>query len=186
MMLKEPFSSRLAAGHTQEQACTLLGVSRRTWEEWESSEAPALIPAFMIVPQALAAIPVPLFWSAATLADFSGTVVAIHDGDTLTVLVDRKQVKVRIADIDAPEAKQPFGTWSRQALATLCHQKPAQVIDKGLDRYGRTIGVVSCAGWDAATEQVRAGMAWVFTRWRRQNGEGRMALREMIVLTPIL
>jgi endonuclease YncB( thermonuclease family) len=99
------------------------------------------------------------------LPDFSGTVVAIHDGDTLTVLVDRKQVKVRIADIDAPEAKQPFGTWSRQALATLCHQKPAQVIDKGLDRYGRTIGVVSCAGWDTAREQVRAGIAWVFTRY---------------------
>jgi endonuclease YncB( thermonuclease family) len=106
-----------------------------------------------------------LFCSAATLADFSGTVVAIHDGDTLTVLVDRKQVKVRIADIDAPEAKQAFGTRPRQALATLCHPKPAQVIDKDLDRYGRTIGVVSCAGWDAATEQVRAGMAWVFTRF---------------------
>jgi endonuclease YncB( thermonuclease family) len=114
---------------------------------------------------ALAAIPLLLLWSAATLADFSGTLVAIHDGDTLTVLVDRRQVKVRIADIDAPEAKQAFGTRSRQALATLCHQKSAQVIDKGLDRYGRAIGIVSCAGSDAATEQVRAGMAWVFTRY---------------------
>jgi endonuclease YncB( thermonuclease family) len=120
-----------------------------------------------IVPYALVAIPL-LLWSVTTLADFFGTVVAIHDGDTLTVLVDRKQVKVRIADIDAPEAKQAFVTRSRQALATLCHQKPAQVIDKGLDRYGRTIGVVSCAGWDAATEQVRAGMAWVFTRYASQ------------------
>src|SRR4029434_6022838 len=101
----------------------------------------------------------------ATAETLSGRVIGISDGDTLTVLVDRKQVKVRIADIDAPEVKQAFGTRSRQALATLCHQKPAQVIDKGLDRYGRTIGVVSCAGWDAATEQVRAGMAWVFTRY---------------------
>jgi hypothetical protein len=58
------------------------------------------------------------------LPDFSGTVVAIHDGDTLTVLVDRKQVKVRIADIDAPEAKQPFGTrsgkpWRRYVTRSL-------------------------------------------------------------------
>jgi endonuclease YncB( thermonuclease family) len=100
---------------------------------------------------------------AATAETLSGRVVGISDGDTLTVLVDRKQMNVRIADIGAPEAKQAFGTRSWQALATLCHQKPAPVIDRGLDRYGRTIGVVSCAGWDAATEQDRAGMAWVFT-----------------------
>src|SRR4030095_14179929 len=65
---------------------------------------------------ARSAIPPLLFWSPATLADFSGIVVAIHDGDTLTVLVERKQVKVRIADIDAPKPKQPFGTRSRQHI----------------------------------------------------------------------
>lgn len=99
------------------------------------------------------------------LADFSGKVVAISDGDTISIVVERKLVKVRIADIDAPESKQAFGTRSRQALATLCHGKLGQVIDKGKDRYNRTLGQVSCSGHDAATEQVRAGMAWVFTRY---------------------
>lgn len=91
---------------------------------------------------------------------------------------------MRIADIDAPEAKQAFGTRSRQALATLCHRKLAQVIEKGLDRYGRTVGVVSCAGQDSATEQVSAGMAWVFPRYAPKNsplyaveGEARAARR---------
>jgi endonuclease YncB( thermonuclease family) len=102
-------------------------------------------------------------------ADFAGTVVAVADGDTLTVLVDRKQVKVRIADIDAPESKQAFGSRSRQALAELCFRRPAQVTDKGPDRYGRTVGEVSCAGRDVATDQVRAGMAWVFTRYAPKN-----------------
>lgn len=100
-----------------------------------------------------------------SFADLSGTVVAVSDGDTLTVLVDRQQVKVRIADIDAPESKQPFGTRSRQALSQLCHRKPAHVVDSGKDRYGRTIGRVSCAGQDAASHQVAAGMAWVFVRY---------------------
>ena len=36
-------------------------------------------------------------------ADFSGRVVSVADGDTITVLVDREQVKVRLIEIDAPE-----------------------------------------------------------------------------------
>lgn len=43
-------------------------------------------------------------------AVITGRVVSVQDGDTFTVLVDRQQIKVRLADIDAPESKQPFGT----------------------------------------------------------------------------
>ena len=42
-------------------------------------------------------------------ADFSGKVVGIADGDTITVLRDKTPVKIRLADIDAPESAQPFG-----------------------------------------------------------------------------
>lgn len=42
-------------------------------------------------------------------ADFSGRVVSIADGDTLTVLVERQQVKIRLVEIDAPEKAQAFG-----------------------------------------------------------------------------
>jgi endonuclease YncB( thermonuclease family) len=43
-------------------------------------------------------------------ADFSARVVGISDGDTLTVLTaDRRQVKVRLHGIDAPETGQDFG-----------------------------------------------------------------------------
>jgi len=60
-------------------------------------------------------------------------VVSISDGDTLTVMVDRQQVKVRLADIDAPERKQPYGTRARQSLAEL------EQIDVGL------VAAQSCA-----------------------------------------
>ncbi len=46
----------------------------------------------------------------------SGRVVGISDGDTVTVLdADKKQHKIRINGIDAPEKRQPFGERSRLA-----------------------------------------------------------------------
>jgi endonuclease YncB( thermonuclease family) len=94
-----------------------------------------------------------------------GKVVSVHDGDTLTVLVSREQIKVRLLDIDAPERRQPFGTRSRQSLADLCAGRDARIAEQGKDRYGRTLGRVNCAGLDANGEQVRRGMAWVFERY---------------------
>lgn len=113
----------------------------------------------------------PFLWLACLLpllaraADIEGQVVGVADGDTLTVLHERIQIKVRLAEIDAPEKAQPFGQRSRQSLADLCFQKPVLVEAKGHDRYGRTIGRVRCAGVDANSEQVRRGMAWVYDRY---------------------
>lgn len=93
-------------------------------------------------------------------------VVAISDGDTLTCLTDDKQqVKVRLAEIDAPERKQPFGTRSRQSLGELCHEKRAEVVVLDTDRYSRTVGRVTCDGVDANAAQVSRGMAWVYDRY---------------------
>jgi endonuclease YncB( thermonuclease family) len=97
--------------------------------------------------------------------ELAGRVVSIQDGDTLTVLVSRRQIKVRLADIDAPERKQPFGTRSRQSLADLCAGKDARIAEQGKDRSGRTLGRVNCAGVDANAEQVRRGLAWVYERY---------------------
>ncbi len=100
------------------------------------------------------------------LADtIAGKVVGVHDGDSLTVLVDQHQIKVRLADIDALELKQAFGQRSKQSLSDLCFQKSATLEDQGRDRYGRTIARVRCAGENANREQVRRGMAWVFDRY---------------------
>ena len=92
-------------------------------------------------------------------------VVSVHDGDTLTVLIERRQVKVRLTDIDAPELRQPFGSRSRQSLAELCFGKFASLDVRGHDRYKRTIAQVTCEGHDANAEQVRRGFAWTYTRY---------------------
>lgn len=54
--------------------------------------------------------------AAAARADFSERVIGVLYGDTVDVLVDLKPVRVRLAEFDAPEKAQPWGTRSRQAL----------------------------------------------------------------------
>ena len=95
-----------------------------------------------------------------------GTVVKISDGDTLTLLTSsNQQVKVRLAGIDTPENKQPFGNKAKQALAKLAFQKQALVEVETKDRYGRTVGIVFVNGQNVNAELVRLGMAWVYRKY---------------------
>ncbi|MDH4052632.1 MAG: thermonuclease family protein, partial [Rubrivivax sp.] len=72
-----------------------------------------------------------------------GTVVGVHDGDTLTLLTaDRRQVKIRLAGIDAPERRQPYGQRSRQQLADLVSGREVQAQVAGVDKYQRTVARV--------------------------------------------
>ncbi len=117
----------------------------------------------MILLRSVAGVAFALASACPAWAEFSGRVVAVADGDTLTVLTDRRRVEVQLADIDAPELKQPFGRQSRQSLIDLCLDKDAVVRETG-HRYGRTVARVACSGTDAGVEQVRRGMAWVYKR----------------------
>ena len=91
--------------------------------------------------------------------------VAILDGYTINVLVDRHPVRVRLAQIDAPEKRQAFGTRSRQALAELVFRQSVRVAETGRDRYGRVIGTVYLGNVDVNAQMVREGMAWVVSVW---------------------
>jgi endonuclease YncB( thermonuclease family) len=72
---------------------------------------------------------------------FSGKVIGVHDGDTITVLrADKSQVSVRLNQIDAPELGQAFGQAAKKALAALVFGQMTEITDHGLDKYGRTIG----------------------------------------------
>jgi len=95
-------------------------------------------------------------------ADFSGRVVGVGDGDSITVLKERQQVKVRLVDIDAPERAQPFGNRSKQSLESLVKGKEVRVVERGKDRYDRVLGRVYHGDIDVNAEQVRLGMAWVY------------------------
>lgn len=103
-------------------------------------------------------------------------VIAVSDGDTLTARCGAAhaplQIKVRIAAIDAPESRQAFGPQSRKNLLQLCLRQRARIQLLEKDRYGRNVANVRCGpgtGADVATEQVRAGLAWVYTAYARKH-----------------
>lgn len=96
-------------------------------------------------------------------------VIGIADGDTLTLLVDRKPLKIRLANIDAPEKAQAFGQRSRQSLSDLCWKKDADYRVQDVDRYGRTVAVVICDGVDVNRAQVERGFAWVYKKYNKDR-----------------
>jgi endonuclease YncB( thermonuclease family) len=106
-----------------------------------------------------------LFVASSYASTLDAPVVRVVDGDSLIVLADRQELRVRLKEIDAPELKQSFGKRSRQSLADMCAAKRARVVWTEKDRNGRLLARVWCSGIDANAEQVRRGMAWVFDRY---------------------
>ncbi len=68
--------------------------------------------------------------------DFSGLVVGVSDGDTITVLHEGNGEKIRLYEIDAPEKGQAFGNRAKQYVSALVFGKKVKVEAKGQDRYG--------------------------------------------------
>ncbi|BBL71544.1 thermonuclease family protein [Methylogaea oryzae] len=99
-----------------------------------------------------------------------GRVVSVHDGDTLTVLTpEHRQIKIRLAQIDAPETSQDFGQRSKQSLSDLAYGKNVRIDAEATDKYGRTVGKVLVDGLDANLEQVKLGMAWVYRQYAKDS-----------------
>ena len=92
----------------------------------------------------------------------TGKVVGVTDGDSLTLLVDQTQYKIRLIGIDAPEKNQPYGNRAKQELSAKVFGKEVRVVSKGQDKYRRTLGVVEIEGRDVNLEMVKEGWAWSY------------------------
>lgn len=125
----------------------------------------------------------------AAATELLGQVVGIHDGDTLTLLTpENRQVRVRLAGIDAPESRQPYGTRAQQVLSSLSFRQRVRVVVQDTDRYGRTVGRVWAGALDLNAELVRRGAAWVYRQYNRDpalpplEAEARQAKRGLWAL----
>jgi len=162
--------------------------SRRTATRWRLLMLAALVVAAVVVVRFL---PGPAGGTLTTdpssgTRTIQGTVTAIADGDTITVLAGRDKVRVRLLGIDAPEVAhettpaQCGADDARTALARLVPiGTPVTVTtdprSDATDQYGRTLGYVASADVeDAALALLEAGLveAWVPagephpTRWQ--------------------
>ena len=95
-----------------------------------------------------------------------GRCVGVKDGDTIVMLIDGKQVTIRLSDVDCPEKRQAFGQRAKQFTSDLCFGKEVSVVEKNKDRYGRTIGTVYLDDTTILNKElVRAGMAWRYVQY---------------------
>ncbi len=100
----------------------------------------------------------------------TGRIIGITDGDTLTLLdADHIPHKIRIAGIDAPEKRQPFGEKTKTNLSALAYNRQAQADCRKIDRYRRQICVVYVNGRDVGLEQIKAGTAWWYRQYAREQ-----------------
>ena len=101
---------------------------------------------------------------------FTGRVVRIADGDTVTVLdATNTQHRIRLQGIDAPESHQAFGTQSKKNLSNLIFDQDVTVEYEKTDQYGRIVGKILFDGKDINLEQVKAGMAWHYKEYQREQ-----------------
>jgi len=99
-----------------------------------------------------------------------GKVVAVADGDTITLLTkENKQYKIRLNDIDAPEKKQAFGNKSKENLSNYVFGKNVRVEYKKSDRYKRILGTIYLNDLDINLQQVKDGFAWHYKQYSKKK-----------------
>ena len=101
--------------------------------------------------------------------NLTGKVVSIADGDTVTILTDKKQTKIRLAEIDTPEKNQPYGKKAKKALSDFIFGKTVRIEVDTIDRYGRIVGTIFLNDLNINKEMVKAGHAWVYVQYAKDK-----------------
>jgi endonuclease YncB( thermonuclease family) len=96
----------------------------------------------------------------------------VVDGDTIKL----NGTTWRLWGIDAPESRQwcgryPAGARATEMLDQLMRAKSINCEERGIDQYGRTIGLCRANGDDLGATMVRLGQAWAFVRYSRDYVE---------------
>ena len=78
---------------------------------------------------------------------------------------DKEQVRIRLYGINAPERRQAFGTKAKQFTSEMVFGKDIEVEPVDIDRYGRTVDLVTVFKRLVNEELVNAGFAWLYTRY---------------------
>lgn len=94
-------------------------------------------------------------------------IVGVKDGDTVVLILNGEETVVRLAHIDSPEKRQPFGYAAKQFVSDLCFGREITLLSENKkDRDGRLIAeVILRDGTNINKEVVRVGLAWHFKKY---------------------
>ncbi|MBO3099606.1 thermonuclease family protein [Gelidibacter sp. DF109] len=101
----------------------------------------------------------------------TGKVVGIMDGDSFKLLtLDSTVVRVRLANIDCPEKKQPFSAKATQFTADAIFGKMVTINIQKTDRYKRYISNVTYNdSLSLCHELVKNGLAWHYVKYSKDK-----------------
>jgi endonuclease YncB( thermonuclease family) len=111
-------------------------------------------------------------------------VARVVDGDTIAI----GETRIRLEGIDAPETDQvclhanarrwTCGIKARDRLREHIAGRQLSCVDRGKDRYGRTLAICSAGGEDINAWLVREGWALAYVRYSRAYVTEEVAARE--------
>jgi len=92
-------------------------------------------------------------------------VVGVTDGDTIKVLIEGQQVKIRLYGIDAPESGQSYGRAAQTALKQIIAGRKITIKTVDHDRYGRSVALVYADGMNVNEIMASSGYAWIYPQY---------------------
>lgn len=92
---------------------------------------------------------------------FPAHIARCRDGDTCTTDTG---VRVRLAEIDAPEIDQPYGTAACDVICDMGCGRDVEIEPRGTS-YDCIVGLIRVGGVDTSEAMVRAGAAWDYVRY---------------------
>jgi endonuclease YncB( thermonuclease family) len=117
--------------------------------------------------------------------DIVAKVIAVHDGNTLTVqATNGEKYDVLLFGIDCPELGQAYGKSAKSFLEKMVLKKNVTVEFHGKDRTGKRIAIVLLKNEDdPRVELLKEGLAWMternapqdlepYIRWARAKKKG--------------
>lgn len=112
----------------------------------------------------------------------TGKVIGVKDGDTVEVLDNQNKTTIlRLAEVDCPEKKQPYGNAAKQFTSNAVFRKTISYFVTNKDRYGRSVAKVYYNNKYLSAEIIKNGMGWHYKKHSRskelalhqQNARGR-------------
>ena len=106
-----------------------------------------------------------LLCSLTSVSAFTGRVIGVADGDTISVLRNGEVVRIRVEGIDCPELGAAFSAKAKKFTSVLVYDKSVEVQSEKTDRYGRLVARVFVNGQDLSLALIQAGLAWHYKQF---------------------